>query len=293
MKRKILIATPIKGGISARYQGGFLEILRKKDPELELDYCFHEGTSINFARNECCHYAIKIGAREIVFIDEDMGFYHDEHWVRILSHVDVDIVAGLYCKKFGGDPTWLLNLKDGYEIDPKTGLCEVEEIACGFMKVRVDTVLTKMVAGFPELEYYVKFKGENDPGDRNTCHEFFPMGVLGPRSHGARLERVKMELRRFVADQTKMNPVDVLANIEEACFDEQKPGNLFGEDYYFCRQARACGIKIHADFGMAPVPHIGRIPFPITPDMVGIDPKEHQAIADRVKAMAMKNDISL
>lgn len=280
-KRKILIGTPIKAGVSAKFLSGFIEILRHSHPELDLDHCFHSGTAVNFARNEICHYARKIKARELVFIDEDMDFQLG-HWTRLLSHTEVDIVAGLYPKKLPGRPFWLTNLQEGKEIDPVTGLCEVEEIATGFMKIRVDTVLERMAEEYPENEYYVRTHTAGLPpeGERATSHEFFPMGVMGPRSAGARLERVKLALEKSPFDQGEINSdmdrddwIWLVEKIWLACYDEQLPGNLFGEDYSFCRRARAIGFKVHADFGMPPIGHIGPATYPITPDMVGLDPE--------------------
>lgn len=274
-KRKILIGTPIKAGVSAKFLSGFIDILRHSHPELDLDHCFHSGTAVNFARNEICHYARKIKARELVFIDEDMDFQLG-HWTRLLSHTEVDIVAGLYPKKIPGRPFWLTNLQEGKEIDPVTGLCEVEEIATGFMKIRVDTVLERMAEEYPENEYYVRTHTAGLPpeGERATSHEFFPMGVMGPRSAGARLERVKSLLGHYNNPETTYpHAATILGAISEACYDEQLPGNLFGEDYSFCRRARAIGFKVHADFGMPPIGHIGPATYPITPDMVGLDPE--------------------
>ncbi len=286
MKRKILIGVPIKLNISNRWLTGFIQVFRNLRPDIIIDVCCLDGTSVNFARNDICHYAKKIKAREIVWVDEDMG-WDLEAWNRIISFEDIDIVGHLYCKKLPGTPKWNVNLMAGKEIDPVTGLCEVEEIGCGFMKIRVDTVLAKMDLEYPENEYYVKTHTEGLPpeGERGTAFEYFPMGVMGPRSHGARLERVKMALERGF-DQGELEgqqlrpPLDVLEEIYRACYDEQLPGNLFGEDYGFCRRARAIGFKVYADFGAPPIGHIGPISFPITPEMVGLDPAASLAQKD-------------
>lgn len=282
-KRRILISTPVRGGISPRYLAGFIQVMKKHQPELDISHIFHSGTSVNFARNEICHYAIATDVREIVFIDDDMA-WDITYWDRLISHVDLDIVAGLYCKKVPGPPFWLTNLAEGKEIDPKTGVCEVDEIATGFMKIRVDTVLKRMQEEYPEREYYAKFKkeGEKGPGDDGTAFEFFPMGVMGPRSPGARLLRIKEILSRPLPADDSDRGLHMLSlrlqEIEDACYDAQPPGNLFGEDYYFCRAARACGFKIHCDFGMPPVGHIGPATYPITPAMVGLDPDKTEVV---------------
>ena len=261
MARKVLIATPIKLGLTGTYMTGLIPTLLSKFPDVEVEHCILEGPSVNFARNECAHYAMKIGARELLFIDDDMGWTLD-HFTRIISHADLDIVAGVYCKRRPGKPFWLMNTIPGKEIDPATGLLEVSEIATGFMKIRVDTVLEKMKQEYPDREYFDK----PEEGKPVTAWEFFPMGVRGGRSADARLKRVKQALARVDFHEGEFREA-----VWKACYDEQGTGTLFGEDYYFCQLARECGFRIYADFGMPIIPHVGEAAFPITSEMVGID----------------------
>lgn len=263
--RKILLATPVKLGVLSSYMAGFVPTIQTKFPGVQLEHCILEGPSVNFARNEIAHYALKIGARELVFIDDDMGFTR-EHFERLISHADLDIVAGLYCKRRPGLPFWLVNNKDGSDIDPVTGLCEVNDIATGFMKIRVDTVLKAIAEKFPEKEFYNK----PEEGKPVTAWEFFPMGVFGPRSADARLAKIKKIISEFKHGgcTPDVGIRDIIVSIEES----HEPGNLRGEDYGFCELARQCGFKIYADYGMPIVPHVGKVAFPILPDMVGLDP---------------------
>lgn len=263
--RKILIATPIKLGLTSSYMAGFVPTIQTAFPGVKLEHCVLEGNCVNFARNEIAHYARKIGAREIVFIDDDMGWTR-EHFARIISHVDYDVIGGLYCKRRPGAPFWLVNLKVGCEIDPATGIGEVEDVATGFMKIRVDTVLAKIAEKFPELEY------QNQPVDGKpvTAFEFFPMGIVGPRTPKARLDKIKAVLAGY---RTKEWDYDTaINNIISAVEEPHEAGVLRGEDYFFCHLARDCGFKIYADFGGEIIPHVGKVAFPITPDMVGLDP---------------------
>lgn len=264
--RKILIATPIKLGLTSAYMNGFVPTIQTRFPGIELEHCVLEGPSINFARNECAYYGQKIGAREIVFIDDDMG-WNPSQFARLISHADLDVVALLYCKRQPGAPSYLVNVKEGCDPDPVTGLCEVNDIATGFMKIRLDTVLPAIEKKYPEREFYNRAESSLPV----TSFEYFPMGVWGPRTAESRLEKIK----QILMGSTYHN-FDILSDqwgkIYAACYDKHEPGNLRGEDYGFCELARSCGFKIWADFGAPIVPHIGKIPFPITPDMVGLDP---------------------
>lgn len=267
--RKVLLATPIRLGLSSHYMAGLIPTIQKKIPGVQLEHVVLEGPSVNFARNEIAHYALKIGAREIIFIDDDMD-WRWPHIERILSHVDLDVVANIYCKRQPGMPFWLLNEKPGSEIDPVTNLCEVNSIATGFMKIRVDTVLKTITEKFPELEYYNK----PESGKPVTAWEFFPMGVVGPRSAVTRMKRIKAILAARHEGDSPSTDRERLLSIDEAISSEEEPGTLYGEDYYFCELARQCGFKIYADMGAEIMPHLGTIPFPILPEMVGITPTE-------------------
>jgi hypothetical protein len=261
--RKILIGTPVRLGLRAKYMAGLLPVMARAFPGVHLEHCIIESSTVNFARNEIAHYALELGADDLLFIDDDMGFTVD-HFARIISH-DVDIVGGIYCKRQPGRPFWLMNIMDGEEIDEATGLCRVNDIATGFMKIRT-SVFRTMMKKFPEREYYNK----PESGKPQTAFEFFPMGIVGPRTAEAKLERIKLCIansKTYCPD-----PAELIRHMENLIDEPATPGDLRGEDYYFCHMARKCGLKIYADFGMSIIPHVGNIPFPILPDMVGLDP---------------------
>lgn len=269
MRRKILIATPIKLGLGSDYMAGFVDTMRTQFPNVDVEFAVLEGPAVNLARNELAGYALEIKARELVFIDADIK-WTAAHFARLISHVDLDIVGGIYCKKKPGRPFWLMNPKPGGIAEGD--VCEVDDIATGFMKIRVDTVFPAMQRKFPDLEF------TSQPPRPGTAWEFFPMGISGPRAPRERLDRVKEALKMLPSPQ---NPVETdrewkerlwafAKAVDRACHDEQPPGLLRGEDYNFCHLARACGFKVYADFGMAILPHVGNVAYPITPDMVGV-----------------------
>jgi hypothetical protein len=232
--RKILIGTPVRLGLRAKYMAGLLPVMARAFPGVHLEHCIIESSTVNFARNEIAHYALELG-------------------------------GGIYCKRQPGRPFWLMNIMDGEEIDEATGLCRVNDIATGFMKIRT-SVFRTMMKKFPEREYYNK----PESGKPQTAFEFFPMGIVGPRTAEAKLERIKLCIansKTYCPD-----PAELIRHMENLIDEPATPGDLRGEDYYFCHMARKCGLKIYADFGMSIIPHVGNIPFPILPDMVGLDP---------------------
>jgi hypothetical protein len=146
----------------------------------------------------------------------------------------------------------------------------VLDVATGFMKIRVDTVITKLIEQMPEREYHYK----PEEGHPITGFEIFPMGVVGPRTAEARLARVNQALCKYTGGHLSLSAFE--REVFHACHDEQPVGDLRGEDYYFCHLARKFGFKIFVDFGLPIIPHIGDVAFPITPDMVGIDLSSQQ-----------------
>lgn len=267
--RKILLATPVRLGLDGSYMAGLVPSLVQRFTDIELHHAILEGTQIGFARSELVHHARSLGCREIVFIDSDMGWTL-EHLLRLCSHIELDVVGALYCKRKPGAPAWLLNFKPGAEVDEKTGLCEVNDIATGFMKIRIDTVFPALEKAHPHLEFF-NFQQNLASPKPGTQWEFFPMGVEGPRTPASRLERIKALIRQTKKDGAIPHGGKFLNMIEEACYDEQPPSTLRGEDYMFCKMARECGFKIYADLGMPIIPHIGKIGFPILPEDVGLD----------------------
>lgn len=266
---RLLLCTPFRTGLTASYMAGLLSTLRGLvggRPSIKITPYFIENTLVNTARNEAANYALKHGFDAVLFVDDDMGFTL-EHILRILDH-DVDIVGSLYCKRKGGRPEWLVNLKKGSEID-RDGLCEVNSIGTGFLKIRV-SVFREMAERFPEREYVM---------EGGTEFEFFPIGIRGSRTAEARLARVEKVLEDGF-DQGELEnlqlkpPLDVLEEVYAAVFDRHPPGTMTGEDVGFCALATQVGFKVHADFGGAIVPHFGKAAFPIAPDMVGMNPQE-------------------
>ena len=273
-KRKILIGTPIKLGLTSTYITGFIEVMRAQLPDVTIEFCILEGPSVNLQRNEIAHYAKGIKAQDLVFIDADLK-WTKEHFARLISHDQLDVVGALYCKKVIGPPQWTLNALPGGISEGD--LCEVADIATGFMKIKVDTVFPAIDKKFPDLQFrcYKEFKDVTGTG---LAMEYFPMGVTGPRHPRNRLLRVKEVMDTLfkpddpvTEDFRNRRMREVIGQIDDAITCELEPGMIRGEDFYFCHLAREAGCKVWADFGMPIIPHVGNVAYPITPEMVGVD----------------------
>ena len=270
--RRILIGTPIRDwGLDTNFMRCIMPILLNQQPGRYVELRLIEGPSVNFARNELAIEAIKGGFDDIVFIDADM-LWTEAAFERILSHPTKDVVVGIYCRKKAGPPKWLLNVVPGAQTDAD-GLVEVLDAPTGWMKIKT-SVFHAIAAKFPEREYILTPEKAAEGGKTYSSFEWFPMGITGPRTPEVRLAKIKELLAEIpVAENLKaFVRASLIEDIRNVATAWQPPGSLRGEDYYFCHLVRACGMKIYADFGSPIIGHIGKVQYPITPEMVGVDP---------------------
>lgn len=266
--KKLLIATPVKASIPVDYMTWVLDCVGAGYgiPGYSVTVRFSTGTAVNIARNELAHAMLTQGYDEILFIDGDMK-PTTEQLARIVSH-DVDIVNGAYCRRKPGIPEWTFTPKPNADLN--ADMWEVAAAGCGFMRVKRH-VFEKIQAMFPEREYFDPIKRGSEDG--RTMFEFFPMGVIGPRTADSRLARIKRILTDTEGigwrDDRNKQAIDA---IQDAAFGEQPHGTFYGEDYHFCWLAMKAGFKIWVDMGMPPVGHVGNIVYPIGEDAVGIRP---------------------
>ncbi len=229
MKPKVMIATPVKGGIPSYYLNGLVGTLKKLT---DADYipAITLATYVNVGRNDLVEQAKAEKCDEIVMIDSDLQ-WGAEHLARIREH-DVDIVAGVYCKRKEGDPEWTFHVKEGATYG-KDCLIECNDVAAGFLRIKMH-VFDAIKAANPRRLY--QHKGQTEP----RC-EYFPIGLVGPGTAEGRLQAILAHLRHLggvMADNA-----DILALIE----GNRPPAELLGEDIQFCRLAREAGFKIWAD----------------------------------------------
>jgi len=253
--KRLLIATPLREGASSNYVKELVPMIRKGVPGYDVHTLFISGPSVNFARNEIAFHAFSEGFDELVQVDEDL-MHWGRYLPRLMSH-DVDIVAGVYCKKKTGKPFWLFTPRPGATVQPD-GLLEVSGVATGFLRTKVQ-VLREMFEKHPDNRFVAKAT-ESSPS--TVRYDWFPMGVVGAGAAEGRLAEIRMALAEKDVSVEKLRQIAT---------EPREPGRLIGEDYYFCRDARRAGFRIFVDLGMGILPHVGNIGFPITKDMVTYD----------------------
>jgi hypothetical protein len=127
-------------------------------------------------------------------------------------------------------------------------------------------MMRKMAKDNPEREFYY-----DDKGKSVLMTELFPIGVKGPRTAEARLNRIKAILEEYEQLNSEFTTDrQALLKIILATRDKQEPGRCVGEDYCFSYLATKSGFTLWIDTTMI-VPHVGPCEFPITGDMVGCD----------------------
>ena len=260
--KRLLIATPLREGASSNYVQQLIPLIKNGVRGYDIHTLFIAGPSVNFARNEIAFYAMNEGFDELVQIDEDL-MHWERYLPRLMSH-DVDIVAGVYCKKKVGKPFWLFTPKPGATAQPD-GLLEVTGVATGFLRTKVD-VLRKMFTHNPDNKFTAKAH-EGDPA--TVRYDWFRMGVMGKGTAEGRLDEIRAALS---------NPTTSVDDIRRIATEPREPGRLLGEDYFFCRDARRAGYRIFVDLGMGILPHIGNVAYPITKDMVTYDESQGSSL---------------
>ncbi len=246
MPEKILIATPLKGGIPTGYNLSLIGLLQKTTMERQFQSVFLTGTSVNFARNELAMIARRDKFTRILWWDVDLK-PTVEQAMRLISF-DEDIVCAMYPRR-EVRTTWHITAVKGEPTRPD-GLQKVFKSAIGYSCMKV-SALEKIAATYPDHDCV---RGEEVGTEAVALHEFFPMGILGPNSPVGRLESV----RKYIAQGgTEIAEVNRIAN-------SRHPGQtmLTGEDYYFCRLALGAGVSIHLDTTMI-IKHTGELDFPV------------------------------
>lgn len=233
-KARVMVATPVKGGIPAYYLNGLVGMLKSLN---DADYipAISYASYINVGRNELVEQAIAEKCDEICFIDSDME-WTVEHLKRIREH-DVDIVGGVYCKRKSGPPDWTFHPKEGAEYGPDC-LIECNDVAAGFLRIKMQ-VFETIKAKNPRRLY--QHKGQVEP----RC-EYFPIGLVGPNTAEGRLQAIEAALSGFKAEDDALEGTSKILAILAA---EQPPSELLGEDVFWCRLAREAGFKVWADLG--------------------------------------------
>ena len=172
MKRRILIASPVKDAFPAHYVKAIVELLMNPPPGCGLGLMHSRSGGIHFARDQMADYALKHNYDETIFWDIDLipslAMFH-----RLCSHDTADIVCGFYAKK---DPLTHFNVQQitSATPDPTTGLIEVSRCAIGFSKIN-SRVFRKIIADTPDRAYNLMNEGESRP---TPYHQLFPSELI-------------------------------------------------------------------------------------------------------------------
>ena len=268
--KKILLATPVKGGCSINYIKSIIVLHFSKankifgGPDAPYDFRWGAtaGTSVNLARDELACLAIKGGFDGILWQDKDLGSYDDQTmldmYMRLLSHSQrgvEGIVAGQYVghkfiSEFHGAVEHAGKMPDQF------GLLEMAQMPVGFCYMPMKDLL-KIKAASPWRRYYFRETGMEKGKE---MHEFFPIGIAGPCSSEGKMERLRT---LFKESGNGAEPRDLLKKVCAIVDDNHYETNIqLGEDYYFCKLAREAGVKLYLDNNLI-VPHTSEIRLPV------------------------------
>lgn len=267
MTRRLLIASPAKGGIPTFYFQAFLDVARVGVPGYSVDFVAADANHIlSIDRSLLAADAIKgeyDDEDKVLMIDTDMR-WGPAHVARVVSH-DVPVVSGIYCKKRPGPPMWLGLQKKG-ALARVDGLMQADFLPTGFLAMKIGA-LRKIARDNPEREFVYS----DDQNKSHIATEIFPVGVVGPRTAITRLRRVRDALAVAIRDGVdRVPPAELLEATRKAVVamtDEQPVGRLLSEDYYFSFLAQKSGIDQWLDTKLV-IPHQGTANFPIGQESV-------------------------
>ena len=255
-KRRILIATPLKGDLPAAYFKTSLQLATAAIPDVKLDWVILEGPAVQMARNEIVAYAREQKFDELVFWDKDvLAEQNGENmtagaFMRLIGHKH-PIVCAPYSSRHL-DTHWHLQPLPGEEPN-EDGLQKVSRACIGFSKISL-SVFDRIEADNPWRKG-VLIDPNKSP---KPCTEFFPMGVQGKNTPEHRMKQIKA-----VFEDDKLSASARLQRIERELNLTYDEPNLFaGEDYWFCDLARASGYDIYLDT-LLMMGHKGGVTLPI------------------------------
>lgn len=296
--KRILICTPLKGGLSPTYTRGLISLLfAKMGGQYRFDCAWTSGTSVAMARDELACLFLERGDDEMIFLDKDLGATDPQMmlamYARLLGH-DVDVVAGQYVghdfnSHFHGA------VMDEGELGPN-GLMKMAQIPLGFSKIKRGAFL-KIKEAHPHRRYAVKQTVDNVP--TLNRFEFFPNGVVGPCTAEGKLERLKA----IIKPKNTVASFELMDEITSILYDDRYETNyMLGEDFYFCKLAREAGVDLYIDNNMI-IPHETSIRLPVTNSQLlavfseqwrwadGTKPEEVSATVEALKRLLGPNHV--
>ena len=281
--KKILIASPVRGGVSPTYVRNLIAILMANwDGRVQFNWAATTGTSVAWARDELVDTMLSMNYDGILFWDVDLGTDDPKMMVaavaRLFSH-DVDIVGAAYVGHNVSSQFHGANVNQPVRDD---GLMAMGQIPIGFSLIRTN-VFKAIRKKFPWHEYIQKETGVKPP---KKMFEYFPTGIVGPNTAQGKLERIVAEMKSDKPDE------DLLVRIETIVNDNRYETNhVLGEDFYFCALARMAGFDLFIDNNMI-IPHDSKVKLPIGMDELIFTLDESWRYKDNVSPEMVKDILS-
>lgn len=272
MTKRLLIASPAKGGVPLHFIILQEQLIRNPPDGWEIDFVLEAANSIlNISRNILANNAITSPRNYDAMLGLDTDHpLRREHFDRILSH-DLEkypIVSSLYCIKRPGKP-FMLGMREKGTKEDENHMLPAAFLPTGC--VRYSVAALRQIRDFhKDREVYIQDDVLLPPGVKRgngTMTELFPFGACGPRTPAARLKRVRKAMETIMAKgvgcATRPQLIEAAQKITDALTDEGAVGFLLGEDYHASLLARQAGVKQFLDLACL-VPHKGEITYPIT-----------------------------
>lgn len=190
--------------------------------------CLRGDAVLPRVRNQCVAEALTLGAKQIVFVDSDIGF-DAPMLLRLVSH-DAPLVgcapqAQLRNWRDAASPrcVWVPKSREG-RTDARS-LVEARSLATGFMKVHSDVFRALVAAGKARKYIYPGMAPENW---QNLATYFY-------------YDLVPIDA---------LNDPALAAQCDAAGVPQADRLMFQGEDYYFCDRAREVGFDSFLDAGL-------------------------------------------
>lgn len=254
MKTRVMIGTPVYGGVTTAYMLGLADLLLNQDETVEYVPCLVRGTYVNCSRNDIVREARKQNCEELIFVDSDIEFTA-AHIRQLRSH-DVPVVGGIYAKRIPGEPQWPVHLSGE---EPKGTLVRANDAPTGLLRIKM-SVFDALDSKFHHRRY--QHKGEE------PRTEYFPLSLCMPGTHEHPAEAILRRIRSILSDSERSGASSAILREIIAVMQPESPEKdvlpeLVGEDCGFCRLLRAAGIPVYVDLAVR-VPHVGEARFPLT-----------------------------
>lgn len=293
--KKILIASPCRGGLSPSYVRSVIGLLNSslcagKNAQYKLDFAWTSGTSVAMARDELANLFLERGDDELISWDVDLGHPDPKvmlsMFARLLSH-DVDIVGGAYVGHNFLSQWHGAAASDGEKMN-ENGLLKMAQIPLGFSKVK-RRVFEKIKQDNPWLQYV--FKETNMNKQRGGMTEFYPNGLVGPNTGQGKVDRIRKVLTspNFIYEHPKTNLDRVIEIIDD---DDYSQTVMLGEDFYFCRLAREAGFEMFIDNNLI-TPHESHVRLPVKNQDILAELSQEWRLSNDAKPEELKQLIEL